>query len=96
MGQGQPSGEIFGRLTEHNKTTLFTEKGLDRSGTQKPTPKNNKKSNIENRQYWSWVTEKMPCYRNGTWPDRLDEGCDRLHSTLVRGEGEGGQEVPGL
>lgn len=35
-GQGRPDWAVFGRLTQHNETTLFKEKFLDWSEKRKP------------------------------------------------------------
>ncbi|XP_046883521.1 supervillin-like isoform X2 [Hypomesus transpacificus] len=49
-GQGRPDWAIFGRLTEHNETTLFKEKFLDWTDTQKPTPKNGNEQVSEQKE----------------------------------------------
>uniref|UniRef100_A0A8C9UZQ6 Supervillin n=1 Tax=Scleropages formosus TaxID=113540 RepID=A0A8C9UZQ6_SCLFO len=51
-GQGRPDWAIFGRLTEHNETTLFKEKFLDWTDTKRSSPKNaNEQQGHECRPY---------------------------------------------
>ncbi|XP_051771006.1 supervillin a isoform X12 [Ctenopharyngodon idella] len=48
-GQGRPDWAVFGRLTQHNETTLFKEKFLDWSDTKKSSKKNGDSHVVENK-----------------------------------------------
>ncbi|XP_067225832.1 supervillin a isoform X12 [Chanodichthys erythropterus] len=49
-GQGRPDWAVFGRLTQHNETTLFKEKFLDWSDTKKSSKKNGDAHVVENKE----------------------------------------------
>ncbi|XP_077057048.1 supervillin a isoform X36 [Siphateles boraxobius] len=49
-GQGRPDWAVFGRLTQHNETTLFKEKFLDWSDTKKLSKKNGDSTLVENKE----------------------------------------------
>ncbi|XP_069047346.1 supervillin a isoform X4 [Lepisosteus oculatus] len=49
-GQGRPDWAIFGRLTEHNETTLFKEKFLDWTDSKKAPPKNGSEQVSEQKE----------------------------------------------
>ncbi|MBN3311165.1 SVIL protein, partial [Amia calva] len=51
-GQGRPDWAIFGRLTEHNETTLFKEKFLDWTESKKTPTKNGNEQVSEQKVYW--------------------------------------------
>lgn len=48
-GQGRPDWAVFGRLTQHNETTLFKEKFLDWSDSKKSSKKNGDAHVVENK-----------------------------------------------
>ncbi|XP_072523178.1 supervillin a isoform X3 [Salminus brasiliensis] len=49
-GQGRPDWAVFGRLTQHNETTLFREKFLDWSDSKKAAKKNGNTHDIEDKE----------------------------------------------
>ncbi|XP_036374573.1 supervillin-like [Megalops cyprinoides] len=49
-GQGRPDWAIFGRLTEHNETSLFKEKFVDWTEKTKPSLKNENEQVFEQRE----------------------------------------------
>ncbi|XP_056626792.1 supervillin a isoform X3 [Triplophysa dalaica] len=52
-GQGRPDWAVFGRLSQHNETTIFKEKFLDWSDTQKSSRKNDSSHANENKEHRS-------------------------------------------
>ncbi|XP_067286344.1 supervillin a isoform X15 [Pseudorasbora parva] len=49
-GQGRPDWAVFGRLTQHNETTLFKEKFLDWCDSKKSSKKNGDSNGVENKE----------------------------------------------
>ncbi|KAI1891389.1 hypothetical protein AGOR_G00143320 [Albula goreensis] len=59
-GQGRPDWAVFGRLTEHNETTLFKEKFLDWTESKKSPPKNGTEHVSEVKEQQGGAHESRP------------------------------------